>query len=139
MTRPTINDGLRCLIVALGVVCLLWSIWFFFSWKSAEAIIDGIDERGFSIVYTHSVGIGHSFSSNEVSPAFLKSHHVGDRVTLLYDPRLKDAAMMPSRFWTRVFVRGAFGTLLFGSGLFALRSRSPKQADAEALSHERPA
>ena len=128
MTRPSIHDGIRLAMVAVGVCCLILAVlavWEFRRYKTADGVVEvypvieyGRTNMQTEVAYTRDDGTRTVVMSSEI-PA---SARAGEHLTVFYDPRrIKDSWLLGNE-WTVLAGFALAGVALTALGLFA-RSR----------------
>ena len=131
MTRPVIPDGVRLVLVAFGVCCLLvplHTLWEFLNWKTAPGIVRvypvvayGRTNMHTEVAYTRDDGTKTVVMSSPV-PASARS---GDQFAVLYSPRrMKDSVVYTfDTYWSFPIYATVVGVVLTSLGLFASARR----------------
>lgn len=131
MTRPVIPDGIRLVLVAFGVCCLLvplLTLWEFLNWKKAPGIVKvypvvayGRTNMHTEVAYTRDNGARTVVMSSAV-PAGARD---GDKFTVLYDPHYMKASVVYifDTFWSFPIYATVVGIVLTSLGLFARARR----------------
>lgn len=105
MTRPSIHDGVRLTMVAVGICCLILAVlavWEFRRYKTADGVVEvyPVVEYGRTNVHTHVAYTRDDGTRTVVMSSEIPANaRAGEHLTVFYDPRrIKDSWLLGSEW-----------------------------------------
>jgi hypothetical protein len=120
-------DKVRSILVALGIVLLIYTTLLchnYHGWESAIGVVDSVDKEAIRFTYTRGNGIrwGHT-----MRPTFISRYKPGDTAQILYAPDRKNDILARDA-WLGTTLSGAIGLLMVIVGYFGFRKPANKHA-----------